>query len=71
MEVNVKYSEWVDFSGYSHEECTVTTIVGGQMIQFSRFGDTRKEALAKVIGDMERMQEDMYMAISIAKVEQG
>lgn len=67
MEVNIKYSEWVDFSGRSHEECIVTTIVGGQMTQFSRFGDTRKEALGKAIGDMERMQEDLYQAISIAK----
>ena len=69
MEVDVKYTEWIDFERMAHQECTVTTVIGGQMIRFSRFGDSRKEALTKVIADMERMKEDLWMAISMARVE--
>ena len=69
MEVNVKYSEWTDFERKTHQECIITTIVGGQMMQFSRFGDTKREAVEKAIADMEQMKEDLWMAISMARVE--
>ena len=69
MEVDVKYAEWIDFERMAHQECIITTIVGGQMIRFSRFGDTKREAVEKAIADMERMKEDLWMAISIARVE--
>lgn len=69
MEVNVEYSEWIDFERMAHQECTVTTVIGGQMIRFSRFGDTKREAVEKAIADMERMKEDLWMAISMARAE--